>query len=294
MFELVSLGKRTYCLKNATNVGIYKENERDVWIIDTGNDKEAGRKILKIIEGKGWRVKGIINTHSNADHVGGNKFIKDRTGCKINAFGIEKSIIENPVLEPAFLYGGFPFKDLTNKFLMAKPSVVELNEDDLPAGLKIIKLRGHFFDMVGVITDDEVCFLADSLFSEETINKYHVFFIYDVSAFINTLSYLETVNAKVFVPSHGEITDDISNLIRLNRDKVMEISNKIINICKAKITYEEILKSIFDEYNLVMNANQYVLIGSTIKSYLSYLYNENKIRYEFNDNKMYWYETKNL
>ncbi|GEM_PF-7124464 len=38
MFELVSLGKRTYCLKNATNVGIYKENERDVWIIDTGNE----------------------------------------------------------------------------------------------------------------------------------------------------------------------------------------------------------------------------------------------------------------
>ena len=166
---------------------------------------------------------------------------------------------EKPVLEPAFLYGGCPFKDLTNKFLMAKPSIVELNEDDLPAGLKIIKLRGHFFD--------EVCFLADSLFSEETINKYHVFFIYDVSAFINPLSYLETVNAKVFVPPYGEITNDISNLIRLNRDKVMEISNKIINACNVKITYEEILKSIFEEYNLVMNANQYVLIGSTMRTF---------------------------
>ena len=37
-----------------------------------------------------------------------------------------------------------------------------------------------------------------------------------------------------------------------------------------------------------MNTNQYVLIGSTIKSYLSYLYDENKISYEFKDNKMVW------
>jgi len=37
-----------------------------------------------------------------------------------------------------------------------------------------------------------------------------------------------------------------------------------------------------------MNANQYVLIGSTIRSYLSYLYNEGKITYQFKGNKMLW------
>ena len=37
-----------------------------------------------------------------------------------------------------------------------------------------------------------------------------------------------------------------------------------------------------------MNPNQYVLIRSTIKSYLSYLYDEGKIKYEFKENKMIW------
>ena len=37
-----------------------------------------------------------------------------------------------------------------------------------------------------------------------------------------------------------------------------------------------------------MNATQYVLISSTIKSYLSYLKDQNKLTYEFIDNKMYW------
>ena len=37
-----------------------------------------------------------------------------------------------------------------------------------------------------------------------------------------------------------------------------------------------------------MNVNQYVLVGSTIKSYLAYLADENKVIYEFKDNKMIW------
>ena len=37
-----------------------------------------------------------------------------------------------------------------------------------------------------------------------------------------------------------------------------------------------------------MNTNQYVLIGSSIKSYLAYLCDEGKLNYEFKENKMLW------
>jgi len=48
--ELVQVGKRTYYIKNPTNIGVYRINDRDVFLIDSGNDKDAGKKILKIIE----------------------------------------------------------------------------------------------------------------------------------------------------------------------------------------------------------------------------------------------------
>ncbi len=140
----------------------------------------------------------------------------------------------------------------------------------------------------GIKTSDNVYFLADSLFSEETITKYHLFFIYDIREFLNTLDYLNTLDGSLFIPSHCEATDDISYLITLNKNKVKEIMDKICNACKNEMTFEEMLKYIFDEYNLVMNANQYVLVGSTIRSYLSYLLDENKLGYEFKDNKMLW------
>lgn len=287
--ELIQVGEKTYYIKNNTNIGIYKVGENDVYLIDTGNDKEAGRKILKIINEQGWNVKAIISTHSNADHIGGNHIIQNRTNCTIYAHNIEKAFTENPILEPAFLYGGNPFKDLKNKFLFAKgTATVTPIENNLPEGLEYFELKGHFFDMIGIHTSDDVYFLADALFNEITITKYHLFFIYDVKEFLNTLDKLTTLKGNLYIPSHCEATNDISTLIKLNRDKVQEITNKIYNICKKKLTFEEILKAIFDEYNLSMNANQYVLVGSTIKSYLSYLCDENKICYEFKDNKMLW------
>ena len=201
---------------------------------------------------------------------------------------MEKAFTEFPILEPSFLYGGYPFKDIRNKFLLAKESVVLPIENNLPNGLEYFFLKGHFFDMIGIKTSDNVYFLADSIFSEETIKKYHLFFVYDVREFLNTLDYLKTLNGKMYIPSHSEATSDISALIELNKHKIQEVMDKIYNICAKEITFEEILKYIFDEYNLIMNVNQYVLVGSTIKSYLAYLADENKVIYEFKDNKMIW------
>ena len=92
--ELVKVGEKTYYIKNATNIGIYKIDDNNVYLIDTGNDKEAGKKILKIIDENGWNIKGIINTHSNADHIGGNKIIQDRTNCIIFAYNSIKSVFK--------------------------------------------------------------------------------------------------------------------------------------------------------------------------------------------------------
>lgn len=291
--ELIKLGEKTYYIKNPTNIGIYKIDQDNVYLIDTGNDKEAGRKILKIIREQGWNVKGIINTHSNADHIGGNKFIQDRTKALVYTNGIEECFTKHPILEPSFLYGGSPFKDLRNKFLLAQESKTTAIENNLPDGLEYFSLKGHFFDMIGIKTSDDVYFLGDSLFSEETINKYHIFFIYDVEEYLNTLDYLEALSGKIFIPSHVEATSDINNLIEINRNKIKEILNNIYDICKIEICFEDILKAIFDKYSLVLNLEQYVLVGSTIKSYLSYLYDEGKLSYIFKDNKMFWKQNSN-
>lgn len=284
--ELKHIKGNTYYIDNPTNIGVYKISEDKVYIIDSGNDKEAGKKIIKLLESEGLQIEGIISTHSNADHIGGNKLIQDRIGAKIFAKGIETSFSNYPVLESSFLYGGYPFKDLRHKFLMAQASKVEDIENLHLEGIEYFDIKGHFFDMIGLKTEDDVYFIGDSLFSEETISKYHIFFIYDVKEFLNTLDYLSTLHG-FFVPSHAPATNDISKLIDVNRKSVLDTLDFIYEACDTS-SFETILKKVFDTYGLMMSAEQYVLIGSTVKSYLSYLYDEDRVTYEFKDNTMIW------
>ena len=288
MYNLNKVGDKTYYIDSPTNVGLYKLNDTDVCLIDSGNDKDAGRKINKILKENNLNLAYIINTHSNADHIGGNEFLQKRTDCKIISTEIENIFTKYPILEPSFLYGGYPFKDLRHKFLLAKPSNPTSDISELPEGLEYIKLGGHFFDMIGIKTSDDVYFLADCVFGENTVNKYHISFIYNVEEFLKTLDFIETLEGKLFIPSHAPACEDIKPLVKLNRDKVFEIIDTILNICKEPLIFEDILQKVFIHYELKMDLNQYVLVGNTVKAYLSYLYDNEKLSLEIIDSKLYW------
>lgn len=289
MYELVSLTDRTYYINCPTKIGVYLETDTDIWLIDSGNDKDAGRKIQKIIAEKGWSVKGILNTHSNADHIGGNQLLQDRLGCPCYGNPMENAITEHPILEPSFLYGGYPMKALQNKFLMAKPSKpTPLQDAPLPKGMEIIPLKGHFLDMYGIKTPDNIYFLADCLFGKPILEKYHISFLYDVSAFLKTLAFLETLQGDCYVPAHAEPTTDLQPLITANGDKVLEIQKTILTLCREPISFEQLRKQIFDTFSLTMDLNQCVLVGSTIRSYLSYLVDKGDMDYLIKDNQLLW------
>ena len=289
MYELIEAGKKSWYIKSPNNIGVYCLSDDCVCLIDSGSDKEAARKILKLVTQRGWRVSCIINTHANADHTGGNQFIQSRTECRVLSTDVECAVARHPELEPSLLYGGFPYAKLRNKFLMAKPTQKTCDiEETLPVGLSVIKLPGHYLDMIGIMTDDGVCFLADAIFRREIIEKYHVIFIYDVAKFLETLNILETLDAKVFISAHCDATDNIKELVSINRAKVHEIAEFILKQCGEPKTFEKILKALFDRYGLAMDDNQYVLVGSTVRSYLSYLCDSGKVAPEFADNEMLW------
>lgn len=289
MYELVQVGERSYYIQCPAKIGIYRQSETDVYLVDSGNDKDAGRRVRRILEEQGWRLKGILNTHSNADHVGGNHYLQQQYGCKIFARGIEAAFTRSPVLEPAFLYGGFPFKELRHKFLMAAPSdVVEFSDPDFPDEVAVIPLPGHFFDMVGFRMPDDTVFLADSLSSEAALEKYQLTFVYDVEAYLKTLETIGAMKAKIFVPSHAEATGDIGPLAALNRNKVHEIAEHLLKLCAEPVTFETILQRIFSDYQLTMSYEQYVLIGSTVRSYLAWLKDGGRLHGYIEDYQLLW------
>ncbi len=293
MYELIQVANNTYYVNCPAKIGIYCCEDKGVYLIDSGNDKDAGRRVRKILDENGWHVKAILNTHANADHIGGNRYFQQNTGCKIFAPGIDACITRYPILEPAFLYGAYPCKPLRHKFLLAQESeCADISSPDFPSEIEAIPLRGHFFDMVGFRTPDDIVFLADCVSSAATLEKYQIGFIYDVQAYLDTLDYVESLSAKLFVPSHTEAVEDMHTLADLNRKKVLEIADKIIEICAEPINFEAILQRLFKEYSLCMSFEQYALVGSTVRSYLSWLYDGGRLTVLCDDSMLLWSKVK--
>lgn len=289
MYELVQVADNSYYINCPAKIGLIRLNDDEVCLIDSGSDKEAGRKVRQVLDANQWKLRAIYNTHSNADHIGGNKYLQSQTGCRIYAPGIEHDFTRHTILEPSFLFGAFPPKELRHKFLLAQESDAEyLTEECLPEGVTALPLKGHFFDMTGFRDNDDVVYLADCLSSEETLEKYGISFVYDVAAYLNTLEQVKTMEASMFIPAHARETDNIAPLAQINIDKVHEVAEHILSICGEPLCFEHILQKMFTVYGLGMNFEQYALVGSTIRSYLAWLKDDGRLTVEFDNNMLLW------
>lgn len=289
MYELIQVSKTAYYLQSPAKIGIVRLNDSDVYLIDSGNNKDAGKRALRVLGEQGWNLKAIFNTHSHADHIGGNAYLQAQTGCKIYAAEIECGFINDPILEPTVLYGGYPCSDLRHKFLMAEKSHAEpLTKEVLPDGWEIVPLPGHCLGMIGFRTSDDVVYVADSLSSAETLEKYGICFLYDIESSLKTLDELEALSASYFIPSHAPAAKTITDLVRCNREKILEITDRIVSLCEQPIGFEELLSRLFAAYGLRMNFEQHELVGSTVRSYLAWLKDAGHLAAEFDRNRLLW------
>ena len=283
--ELIQLGESTWYIPGRVNIGYYEENGRG-YLIDTGLDDENGRNILKLLgeTRKDVPLRAIVNTHSNADHIGGNAFIQKRTGCEVWATRVEGLLTEITALEPTLLWSAHPFKQIRGKFIEAKPSKVAAfiePDETCPDGclikdtrLTAVPLPGHYLDMIGVRTPDDVFFLADALFDPSILEKYRFSVVLDIAGAHKTLDKIEKSEAQWFVPCHAPTTQDVKELVRQNREGLAWVTKAMENALAEAgrpLTREEILSRVGTANGMEMDAAHLLLNLCSVSAHLTYL-----------------------
>lgn len=292
MYELIPLGEKTYFIDCPTRIGIYKINGTDVCLIDSGNNPDAGKKVLGICRDNGWNITHIINTHAHADHNGGNAVIQKRTGCRILANGYDLCQINYPFLNNNCTFGARTPAELNNKFMLAEKSFAQqITAENIPSGMSFSVYPGHSFDQIAVECDDGTIFTGDILCGKSTIEKYHIFFVRDAGEYEASARKLCETQAKVWCAAHyAPIYDkeELCELAELNIRKLHRLMDDITDICSEGKPFETVLCELLGRYGLQLSFNQYAIAGSTVRGLLAYLSDNGKIGTEFRNNYLLW------
>lgn len=289
MYDLNKVGEQTYYIDCPTNLGIYVYDNNKVCMIDAGGDNDAAQKALDHISANGWKLEMVLNTHCHADHTYANAYLKERTGCRIYAPGADSAICTYSYLNATYLYGGFPPKELDNKFTYAPPcECLPFTPDVLPKGLKHLYVNGHSFEQLAFGTPDGVWFVADAVIAAETFPKYKISFLYSVKEHLSTLQRLKTLEGRLFIPSHRPPLENLAELAEINRKNALEVAEDIKRFCAEGVTIDELLEKIFAEYKIRLYVMQYALVGFTTRSYLAWLQRRGEVIPVFEGTRLLW------
>lgn len=297
---LQQLTERVYAWQGAVNFGIVRLSETALVVIDTGLDAGNVRKALRPFLEAGLSVATIINTHSHADHCGGNAELVKRMQAPVLAPALEIPFIMHPELEAHALYGGVqPPPGLDTKFLHAAPTpaVEPLPEHAFAiAGVTFtpVPIPGHSLAQVGISVDG-VLFAADGFFRPEQLQRHPITYLIHVGRFLESLQRLETRTERWIVPGHGEHVDrerdDFAAMLAANREQVENLQQRLLHELSTEPRSEEqLVTAVQVGLGKTLNSEpQYFLDRAALAAHLSHLCHAGQLDVRFDGGVRRWY-----
>jgi glyoxylase-like metal-dependent hydrolase (beta-lactamase superfamily II) len=294
MSQLLPLSPRTFYLPSAVNCGVVSTGDGGCILIDTGGSDDHAKKLLKACHAANLEPKAIVNTHSHADHHGGNAYVYKMLELPIYAPIFEESILRYPILEPIYLWSGArAHKSLENRFLLAAPSPARvLNEPGKRqiAGveLEFIEVSGHAHIQFAVLFDG-VLFAADAVFGQAVLSKHPLSFVVDTHLAKEAILTVQNCGAKLVLPGHGEPTTDIEALCQANLQSLSRASQAVVSACFEPATLPEVLERVCAMLELEMSdLTRYVLNQTAILAHLTDLEEQGLVYHRVVRNKLLW------
>ena len=305
---LLALTPGTFLFPGAVNTLVLEGESGQALIVDTGLDESHARKLLRAMQHSGLTPAAILNTHSHADHHGGNAFLLKRfPEVSVYAPPTEAAIIRYPLLEPLYLYGALPPRELRSKFLLAPASPaqpVDAGTHTLGGvSVKLTDVPGHAVQMFAVRRGG-LLYAADALFGPEALAKHPLTFCVDSAAQKASAAGLlalagteaggagldgaELNRIELTVPGHGDPTSDLRALVQVNIDSLERTTAAVLNACQVgAATTDELLARVCEHLGVQMsNAGAVVLNRSVVAAHLTELLAAGQVELRVMNNRM--------
>ena len=288
--EFIKITDQCGYFQGAVNIG-YIQAEDKGFLIDAGLEAAAAKKVVKHLQTYALPFTHLFITHAHSDHFGGARYLKENYPIQVIAPPLEAAIIENPVLEPIYLFQGtFPVKELRNKFLEAPPvtvdRIVKAGEEEIDGvSFTIHSFPGHSYQQIG-IEYDRILFAADAYFGINALHKHKIPFIVDYKMTLESLERLSSLHLKGSVPGHGSYEEALEETIRENITCHQEILSLTEGFLKKKgeCGFEEIFAYLCREKDVkIAHLSSFLLFRTAVLAYIAHLIESEKAIFEIKD-----------
>jgi glyoxylase-like metal-dependent hydrolase (beta-lactamase superfamily II) len=159
--------------------------------------------------------------------------------------------------------------------------------------LDIVDLSGHVQGQMGVVTPDQVFFIADALYTIDELSETPIPYLESVESYKSTLEYLLNTSYSNFVPTHGTPFEFSITTEVLYHQRQIEMLEEAIRLhLQMPRTREELVALLFATFNIEQTIQNFYRMTATIVSLLNSLKRQQLITIIHERGKTRWFAKK--
>lgn len=282
--ELRHVYGRTYAAVGATALmPVYKLTDTDIVLMDTGYARLDRSALVNLIEGNGFRLRGIICSHAHFDHTGNVRYLQQRYGCQAAAQIIEAGISVNPdayrANYVALTYGK------SREYLLEEcfPADVIIPADAghldfCGARFGILQLPGHSAGHIGIVTPDGVAYLGDCLIDEEQIAAAKLPTSMFIARDLESKESLRNLRRPAYIIAHKQVLTDIGPLIDRNIAFIHDKGRELLEDLEDGMSFDQWIYAFCQRENVrTRNEFKFSIVERNFANFVDWLTDEGKV-----------------
>lgn len=282
--ELRHVYGRTYAAVGATALmPVYKLTERDIVLMDTGYVRLDRSALVNLIEGNGFRLRGIICSHAHFDHTGNVRYLQQRYGCQAAAQIIEAGISVNPdayrANYVALTYG--KSREYLLEECFPADVIIPADAEHLDfcgARFGILQLPGHSAGHIGVVTPDGAAYLGDCLIDEEQIAAAKLPTSMFIARDLESKESLRNLRRPAYIIAHKQVLTDIGPLIDRNIDFIHDKGRELLEDLEDGMSFDQWIYAFCQRENVrTRNEFKFSIVERNFANFVDWLTDEGKV-----------------
>ncbi len=268
---------KTGCLEApGVCIPFYELQEKE-WVLMDSGSRYQEQELLETLEQEQVTVRAVIASHAHYDHTGNFRCLKKRYGAELVMSLFDAGISQDPLtLKSTFYSSTSPEikKHYTGMVCLADQIILPW-QDRVVIGdveFELIHLPGHTFNQFGIVTPDQVAYLADSIFSEDFLQSTPLIYALDWTNVLASMETLRKLSYPVYVLAHSGVYEELEPLLKANQMHFQMVLKRFRKLFSPEFTLEEMIVRVVSDMNISARGNMAARVAErSIRAVLEYL-----------------------